>query len=135
MVVLNDIINFLKKNPNINLKELESYLQNYNSDDWVEYQNFDSKNYKKNLIFRDENFEIIFHFGNHQVSANCELTEYKYEPKSLKLYEMLILPENSISYINNEESYHKILNSNSNSSISLHIYSPSNYNSNIYYSN
>ena len=144
---LKTIISLIKKQPILNLKSLKPLLNCYQSKDWANYEFYDINTYKKNLVYRDKDFEIFVVCWSenqgtqiHDHAANgCilkvlqgELTEYKYNIKSLKLKEFNNLSTNSISYIDNDCSYHKIINNNDMNAVSLHIYSPPNYQGNIY---
>jgi cysteine dioxygenase len=149
MINLQNIINFLKDNPEVSLisNELNNLLTNYNSNDWEQYESYDESHYKKNLVFRNHKFEIFIICWNskkgskvHDHSANgCifkilkgKLTEYRYDTKSLELKELSCLPKDTISYIDNEIGYHKIINDTKSETVSLHIYSPPKYEGNIY---
>lgn len=150
MINLKHIINFLEDNSNISLNsdELHDLIKNYNSDDWEKYQKFDIHNYKKNLVFRNDNFEIFVvcwsgkqgsHIHDHSENGcilkilKGRLTEYKYNVNNLDLNELSYLPEQTISYIDNSIGYHKIINDTLMDTVSLHIYSPPNYQGKIYY--
>ena len=61
-----------------------------------------------------------------------ELIEKRYN-NNLQHIKTNIISENNISYISNKICYHSINNNNNNNiSVSLHIYSPSNYIANLY---
>jgi cysteine dioxygenase len=147
MTNLQKIINYLDTNPTIKLNKLETLLEKYNNNDWKHYVQFNKTTYQKNLVFRNKNYEIFIVCWDkyqksrvHDHSKNgCilkildgQLTEYKYNPKTLKLEEINNLPINQISYIDNTTGYHKIMNDNKFKTISLHIYSPPKYKANIY---
>ena len=152
MVNINSIINFLKekKEVSLNSNELYELLKKYNSNDWKQNISFDETNYKKNLVFRNDKFEIFIVCWSskqgsliHDHSSNgCilkilkgKLTEYRYDINNLELMELSSLPKNTISYIDNKIGYHKIINDTKKDTISLHIYSPPNYKGNIYFAN
>lgn len=149
MVKLQEIINFLKDNQKVSLNssELHNILNKYTDNDWERYESFDKSHYKKNLVFRNNNFEIFIICWNskqgskiHDHSDNgCilkilkgKLTEYKYNTNNLELKELSCLPKDTLSYIDNEIGYHKIINDTKFETVSLHIYSPPNYQGNIY---
>jgi cysteine dioxygenase len=140
MCTLKDII--LDINNGKNMKELFEIVKTYNSDDRKEYNFFSEKKYKKNLVFRNSNFEVFIicwkprQFSPiHDHSENgCilkiikgELTEYIYNREPLKLIELNNLTKNSIGYIDNNQSIHKMINESTENCVSLHIYSPPNF--------
>jgi cysteine dioxygenase len=139
---LKTLISFIKNKPILHLKTLTPILNSYQCKDWVNYEFYDIDKYKKNLVYRNEDFEIFVvcwsqkqgtvihdHADNGCILKvlQGELIEYKYDPKSLKLKESYNLPTGSVSYIDNNCSYHKIINNSSINTVSLHIYSPPNY--------
>ena len=149
---LDNIVNFIKNNPNVSLssKKLKDLLDSYSNKDWETYQYFNEKEYTKNLVFRNNNFEIfIVCWDKYQGSKihdhaknGCilkilkgKLIEYRYDTDTLKLKELSFLPKDSISYIDNDIGYHSIKNSSRGQTVSLHIYSPPNYEANVYLSN
>ena len=152
MVKLQEIINFLKDNQKVSLNSTGLYnlLMNYTTNDWEQYESFDESYYKKNLVFRNNKFEIFIVCWNskqgskiHDHAENgCilkilkgKLTEYRYNTTNLELKELSCLPKDTVSYIDNEIGYHKIINDTKSETVSLHIYSPPKYEGNIYYAN
>ena len=150
MIRLRNIINFLKDNPKVSLKssQMSNLLTKYKYNDWQNYESFDESHYKKNLVFRDNNFEMFIVCWNkkqgsliHDHADNgCvlkilkgKLTEYRYTTDTLELKELSCLPKDTISYIDNELGYHKIMNDTKSETVSLHIYSPPKYEGNIYH--
>jgi len=144
---LKTIISFIKNQPTLKLKALGPLLNTYQSKDWANFEFYDSEKYKKNLVFRNNQFEIFIvcwsEYQGTQIHDHADngcilkvlqgqLTEYKYDTKSLKLKEICNLPTNSFSYIDNTGNYHKIINNSNENAVSLHIYSPPNYQGKIY---
>jgi len=149
MFSLKNIISVLNKEKKdlINLKYL---LNNYNSNDWLRYAKFSNENYVRNLIFRNNNYEIFLICWDknqfspiHNHSDNgCiykvlegELSEYIYDTNNIKCIELGNLNSGSVSYIDNNIGYHKVGNDNKDLAVSLHIYSPPNFYSKFYKSN
>jgi cysteine dioxygenase len=142
-----DNINLDYSNLNeINLEKIENILKQYNGLDWNKYINIDKSDYNKKLIYKNNNFElfIITWMPNngskiHDHSSNgCilkilkgSLTEKRYN-NNLQHIKTNIIYKNNISFISNKICYHSINNNNKSISVSLHIYSPSNYIANIY---
>ena len=141
MCTLNDIISEMKSNKSI--KEILEILEKYNSDDWEEYESFSHLSYKKNLVYRDENYEMFVvcwkprqetYIHNHSDNGcifkvlEGELSEHKYNEETLNLLESNNLSKKSTGYIDNEIGVHKMINeSQKENCISLHIYSPPNF--------
>ena len=61
-----------------------------------------------------------------------ELIEHKYDTKNLELLEVLNHNKGSIGYIDNTIAYHRVGNDSKEKAISLHIYSPPEFVSNIF---
>jgi cysteine dioxygenase len=146
MSTLKDIISEMQNGKN--MKELLEVVKIYNSDDWKEYEIFSEKKYKKNLVFRNNNFEIFVicwkpkqYSAIHNHSENgCifkiikgQLSEHRYKQETLKLIELNNLSKDSIGYIDNNEGIHRVLNESKNEDcVSLHIYSPPNFLATLY---
>lgn len=140
---MNNLIRELTKLGGINdLQKCIHLVKQYSSLDYKNWISYNKYSYKRNLIYRDDNYEILLLCWNpyslakiHDHSQNgCilkllsgNLIETKYD-SSLNIIGSSLITPNSISYISNEIGYHSINNLN-NKSISLHIYSPPNYRS------
>lgn len=137
MCTLNDIISEMKLNKPI--KELLIILEKYDSDDWKEYDFFSELNYKKNLVYRDKNYEMFVvcwkpkqaSFIHNHPENGCifkiiegELSEHRYDEDSLTLIESNNLSKNSLGYIDDTEGLHKMMNESKKKCVSIHIYSP-----------
>jgi len=120
----------------------KSFLEQYRNDDWKNHVKKTDKNYIKDLIFRNDNFELFVvswmpRKGStiHDHSQNgclfkilCgELVEERYSFTELKLQSSLLYKKDDIGYIENEKGLHKMLNKTNEIVISLHLYSPPNY--------
>lgn len=140
MFTLKNIINVLgTRNLNLNLKHLQHLLYNYRDDDWKKYINYSSKTYTRNLIYRNNNYEMYLicwkpnqesKIHNHP-SNGCiykilegELIETKYDINKINLYESKIIKPDTVGYIDDTIAYHKMSNLSYYNSTSLHIYSP-----------
>ncbi len=146
MFSLKKIISELEKT-NKKLDELQYLLDEFDDKEWESYINFSNKEYTKTLIFRNKKYEIyLICWDKYQMSyihdhpeGGCilkvlqgELIEHKYDTKNLELLEVLNHNLGSISYIDNSIAYHRVGNDSKNRSISLHIYSPPEFVSNIF---
>ena len=137
---MNKLINSFK---NINFNYLSAYqylFKNFNSLEWNNYVSFDDKNYKKNLVYRDNNYELFVVCWKpdqktilHSHSENgCiirmlkgNLTEKIYYNNGI--YKKHILTKDDITYIDNNIGKHIMENNSENNAMSLHLYSPPNY--------
>ena len=139
---LTNLISNLRRVDISNYNKLFRYsalLKNYRTEDWIEYLD-KSKIYKyqKNLIQRDEQFEV--HLINwptqyqstiHNHAENgClmkvlqgQLEENIYTDQ-LDFIESNLKCKGDISYIDDTIGYHSVSNNDTINSISLHIYSP-----------
>lgn len=132
------------KNQN-NLKTCYDFLKKYKSNDYKKFVKFSDINYKKNLVYRNTNFEVFVVCWKpkqktkiHDHSENgClfkvlegNIVEYRYNhDKSANYYQHNV---GSIEYIDNQIGIHKMDNDSKTNCITLHIYSPTNYKMNIF---
>ena len=140
---MDKLINNLRK---INLKKDKllkgiDYINAYQSNDYLKYLSFDCKTYKKNLVFRNEDFEIFVvgwkskqfaPIHNHS-EKGClfkilegSIVEQCYN-NDLEFIGGQLLTKNTAKYIDNNRCYHSMNNISLNNSVSLHIYSPPNF--------
>jgi len=135
---MNRIIKSLVTNKK--LLENKNILSSYNSNDWKQYISFDKQDYKKNLVYRDNNFEIFVvcwlpnqetKIHNHP-EGGCllkilegNMMEELYD-KNFVLQEKNNLVMSDVRYIDDSIGIHKMKNNEENT-ISLHIYSPPNF--------
>tara|TARA_B100000674_G_scaffold325840_1_gene271678 strand:- start:116 stop:568 length:453 start_codon:yes stop_codon:yes gene_type:complete len=146
MFSLKKIISELEKT-NKKLNELNYLLEEYDDKDWEEYVNFSDKGYTRNLIFRNKKYEIYLicwntkqmSFIHNHPNNGCilkvlqgQLTEHKYNTESLELIESMNHIIGSISYIDDNIGYHRVGNESKEQAISIHIYSPPNFVSNLF---
>jgi len=120
-----------------NLSKSINILNQYNSNDWKKHIEFCNKNYKKNLFYRDQYFEMFIVCWNpfqetkiHNHSNKGCILKVLEGSINEKLYDInfnLIneceLEKNKIRYIDNTLGIHKMINGEKRC-ISLHIYSP-----------
>ncbi|MCP4524139.1 MAG: hypothetical protein GY828_08025 [Candidatus Gracilibacteria bacterium] len=126
----------------INKGEIQKLLENYENTDWEKYKNINLETYNREYFYQGDDFEIIVvTWGSGQETSihghpknGCfvkvlegELCEELYTSKKRKLADS-IFRVGDIRYLDDEIGYHKILNKSSRESVSLHIYSPGNYN-------
>lgn len=117
------------------------YINEYQSNDYLQYLTFDTLKYKKNLVYRDKDFEIFVvgwrskqftpihdHSKNGCLFKILEgsIVEQLYD-KDLKSLGHKLLKKGMNSYIHNKRCYHSMNNISLINSVSLHIYSPPNY--------
>jgi len=131
---MNRIIRSLVSNRNLLVNK--NILSSYNSTDWKQYISFDKQDYKKNLVYRDNNFEMFVvcwlpnqktKIHNHP-KGGCllkilegNMMEELYD-KNFVLQENNNLVMNDVRYIDDSIGIHKMKNNKENT-ISLHIYS------------
>lgn len=127
---------------NYNLLNFIKEIKNYNNNDWQKYKSKfkfqNNRNYYKQTIFLDNNFELILikwdknsQSSNHHHPENgCilkildgKLFEERYYNN--KIYKKSILNNNEIGYMHNNLGTHKIYALEE--TYSLHLYSPPNY--------
>ena len=142
------ISNFRKMNINNTLLNGKKYLENYNSLDYKKFINLKNNIYNKELVYRDNKFELfIISWNKNQYSGihnhsgkGClfkilegEIVESRYNIKNLEKESMIKYDKYSdISYIDNRLYYHKMENIFNIPCISLHIYSPPDFKATIY---
>lgn len=126
------------------LKDLIYLVQQYNGNEWKKYIQFNHQYYCKNIIYQSKLFEIVLICWNSNQSSNIHdhpdrgcilkvvdnyLIEEFYNT-NVSLEKITNINKNEISYIDNSMGYHKIINQQ-HPTISIHIYSPPNYQSKI----
>ena len=127
-----------------NLNEIYKFKVD-NMEPKLNYYNL-KKDYDKYLFYKNNYLDCYFIFWNkyscskiHDHSDNgCyykviygnSLCEYIYD-KDINITQMNTLQENEINYIDNKKGYHKMVNDDQ-FVLAIHIYSPPNYNMNIY---
>ena len=130
---------FFNGNKKINF--LKSFMEQYKEEDWKSYITECEENYIKQLVFRNEDYELFVVSwmpgkGStiHDHSKNIylfkilrgELIEERYS-NEIKLENSTLFNGNDIGYIENEEGLHRMLNKTDEIVVSLHLYSPPNY--------
>jgi cysteine dioxygenase len=142
---LKDITKELENNPNI--QKIKLILNNYNSDDYKEYINFDENNYKRTIIHTCDDFDIILicwkqgqYTKIHDHPNYCcmvKLLEGKLLEENftinydkLKVYNNVIIKPGDITMKCSNIIVHRIVPLED--SVSIHIYMPGKYKSNYY---
>ena len=125
-----------------NLRNYKRTIQMYNSQDYKNFVNLSSGGYNKNLIYRNEDFELfvitwnVNQYSNiHDHSSNgClfkilegSILEKQYDINTKKHFNSDTYYKNDIAYIDNNLYYHKMLNIFKKPCVSLHLYSPPNF--------
>lgn len=115
-------------------------LKNYSGSDWEDYVKVDVKRYNRELVYRDDDLEILVltwdsqqTSGIHDHPSNgCvvkilsgELNEEVYTTRGKQCCRKL--KKDSVNYQEGIDGIHNIINVTDNISVSLHIYSPPNY--------
>tara|TARA_Y100000780_G_scaffold231670_1_gene258031 strand:- start:6212 stop:6667 length:456 start_codon:yes stop_codon:yes gene_type:complete len=130
------------------LKETIDIINKYNSDDWKEYCCFCNESYKRNLVFRNEQFEILIlcwekgqksEIHNHPKNGcvlkilSGELLENVFDIQNdkLSLTKESTLKKDDISYMEGSNGLHSI--EAIHNTVSLHVYSPPNYSPKFFY--
>jgi len=133
----------------IKLKDLTFIVDNYIGNDWIKYEKFCNFGYKRNLVFRNNRFEILILCWNptqksqiHDHPQNgCLVKVLKGQIKeetfakinnNFESTGINYLGKNDISYQEGECGLHSIENFTDNCTTTLHIYAPSNYQPNFY---
>ena len=136
------LINSLKTIiPNTNLKSVIPLINSYNSSDWKKHITYEKNAYTRNLIYRNDNFEMYLIYWDGKVISNIhdhadngcvfkvlsgKLIENRYNISNKSLITSNTI-KNKALYIDNSIAYHSIENPLVTPSASLHIYSPTNY--------
>jgi len=144
MSTLTELFDSISKKIHDN-KKLDYYIplvNEYIGTDWKKYVSFSDIKYKKNLVKRNENLEmLIICWNNNQTSGihdhppnGCilkildgELEENEYiNNNKMELVNKNICKKNSVGYQEGKDGLHDIINKDI-KTVSLHIYSPPNY--------
>jgi cysteine dioxygenase len=122
--------------------DVKNILWFYRSSDWREYININDETYNKEVVFRNDIFEIIIiTWGKNQgadvhdhADNGCWMKildgslEEKLYDKDLNILNTNILKKGAMGFMNNDKGYHSISNTNDGITVSLHIYNPPNHN-------
>ena len=121
--------------------DLYDILHSYQSDAWKEYVKINNDFYNKIKIFENDNVDIYIITWNVSQKANIHdhsdngcwlkildgnLIERIYDSQ-LNLIKTNILKKDDISFMKNDIGFHSIENSSENICVTLHVYSPPNY--------
>lgn len=127
-------------------KKIKNILETYLEVDWKEFIKINENDYNRNLVYKNNFFEIFIITWNvnqkariHNHAENgCwlkllqgQIKEDIYDNK-LNIITTRILSENSISFMKDDIGLHSIHNIGNEISVSLHIYSPINHNTNYF---
>lgn len=139
---INEFISIFKKKykKKSKLKDYVNLLKSIKFQNWEKFIKKDEKKYFRNILFRNDDFEIIvITWMNSQKTPihshpenGCimkilkgHLSEKKHYPN--KNIESFIYHKGDCSYIHNDIATHVIENISGDVSVSLHIYSPPNF--------
>ena len=135
-MLLLQLFNTIDKNlkNGIKLKNMIEILKNYNGSDWKEYIKLNKIRYNRNIVYKNNNLELIIVTWNKNQSTEIHehpkngclfkilqgnIDEYLYNDKiQFNNYKI-----NDIKYIDNSIGKHKMINDDE-ICISLHLYSP-----------
>lgn len=127
------------------LEDMGWILKEYNGSDWMKYERYSEISYTRNLVFRNDCFEIMVICWNssqrsciHDHPNNgCFLKvlkgdlieeNYKMIDGKATLVKTTELTGNSIAYQQGKTGIHRIINPHDcHQTVTLHIYSPPNY--------
>lgn len=126
------------------LYELCNLLRNYNGTDWKKYEKFCDIKYKKNVVFSDDQIDIVVIGWNSKQQSgihdhpengcllkilNGQLTEKIYIMKNdtFCLNQIKSVDSGQISYAQGKNGLHNISNDTDSKVTSLHIYCPPKY--------
>ena len=136
----------IKQTDKKNINHLYNIIKDYNGTDWKQYRKVNKETYNKILVNSNENFDMyIITWNNYQKSKihnhpenGCiykilegHLIEENYDDK-LTLVGIKSLFIDRIGYIDDFIHLHRMNNYKNNISVSLHIYSPSNFKTTYY---
>ena len=119
--------------------EVQDILKKNNLENWAHYADFDDSNYKRNIIYQCDIFEVIIigwkpnqkspmHDHPSQGCLMKILTGNLLEKRNTAQgTDEKILTNGIVSYISNSLGIHQILNVSNENAVSLHIYSPGRY--------
>ena len=136
-------------NPKMKVIEVIDLVKSYNGTDWKNYQIFDSEKYNRIKVPIEENefFDIYIinwlpnqiskihdhaNFGCIQKVLEGNLHERRYDTEDMKHIMTKIIKKKTKRYIDNQIAYHRVGNLTNKKVSSLHIYSPPNYQCNIF---
>ena len=145
---LDDLISIIKDNmPTKDMITCKNILKSYKGEDWKKWVKFNEEDdYTRNLVYKDDNFDMYVicwksnqgsKFHDHAENGcilkvlEGDLLEIRKIQESKNEVEMSYIV-GDISYMNNNIGVHKIINITDKQTVTLHIYSPSNYKCNIY---
>lgn len=132
------------------LKEMSSIMLSYKGTDWENFTNFCTDHYTRNLVYRDNNIEVlIICWNRQQVSRIHDHPENGCIMKLLtgqlieELYDLShentpvlkvsrAINANMISYQEGSRGLHKIKNLTDQVAVSMHVYSPPNHQLKLY---
>ena len=125
------------------VKELSRFLELYDGNDWESYSKFDAESYQRVQLIQKPVYEIrLLCWSGLQSSAvhdhperGCamkvlqgELVEELYSTEPVACVSSHTLKTNQCAYIDNSLGVHRVKNNRKAQAVSLHIYSPPNYN-------
>ena len=135
--------NIIKTNnlKDINLNKIRDLYNKYDGKDWIKKVKYDKNKYTRNLVYRNELFQIILmcwppkyksaiHDHN---NSECfykilkgSLIEEVYEIRNDKLIfsNKILLNNNQLGKINDDMGYHSVFNNTDDFTVSLHLYVP-----------
>ena len=139
--MVKNLINILKNNRNLIKNNMVKFKNILNTDiNWLKYYSINKNIYNKNIIYKDKDFELVLitwlpnqstklhkHPQNGCLMKILSGSLYEIKFKDNNIIGFSDHYKNSISYIDNEYGEHKIKNKTDNITISLHLYSPSDF--------
>ena len=124
---------------NNKLEQLKTFLEDYTSDDWLDYMKIDKNKYNRYIFKKNDLFElvIITWDANQETRLHghpengClfkvlqgNIDEYLYKNIDSKEFKINKFSKNDVSYIDDKKGFHSMKNNYNNTCVSIHIYSP-----------
>lgn len=126
------------------LKNLGYILEEYDGDDWKQFCSYCNEKYKRNLVKKDSNIEMLVlcwddnqqsNIHSHPengcivkvLSGSIKEEVYRKFGEEMELTECNIPSNNDIMYQEGNDGLHKITNISDGKTVTLHVYSPPDY--------
>ena len=148
---LNTVFDLISKNiqSGEKLKNLGYILEDYDGDDWKQFCSYCSEKYKRNLVKKDSNIEMLVLCWDHNqesgihshpkngcimrvISGSVKEEVYEKFEGNVECVGYNIPSNNDVGYREGENGLHNIINISEGKTVTLHVYSPPDYNPTFY---